>query len=329
MGEGMVVNCVVYNRKTGHKVADIPIDQVSEALAENPDHFLWVGLHEPDAVLMKLVETEFGLHELAVEDATRLQHRPKIESYGDTIFVVVRTARLENDDICLGHTYIFIGPRYVLTVRQGPSLSYAQVRTRCEQNPKQMKLGPGYVLYALLDFVVDNYFPVLEDLADYLKDIEHNIFGSHFRRETIRHLYELKHELVRLRLAVTPLQDICSSLMHHEDAYLVPKAIYPYLRDINDHVLRINDLVNAQSEMLNVAMDVNLAMVSMAQNEVVKKLASWAAILAVPTMLASFYGMNFEFMPELKWHYGYPAVLLVMGLGCAFLYRRLKKARWL
>jgi magnesium transporter len=325
----MVVNCAVYNRKTGQKQGDIPIDQVSEALAESPDNYVWVGLHEPDAALMKLVADEFGLHELAVEDATRMQHRPKIESYGDTLFVVVRTARLENEDICLGHTYLFVGPRYVLTVRQGASLSYAQVRLRCEQSPKQMKMGPGYILYALLDFVVDNFYPVVEDLGDYLKDIEHNIFGSTFKRDTIRHLYELKHELVRLRLATTPLQDICSYLMHQSDNVLVPKAIFPYLRDINDHVLRINDVIDAQSEMLKSAMDVNLAMVSMAQNEIVKKLASWAAILAVPTMIASFYGMNFENMPELHWHYGYPMALGVMAVGSYALYRRLKRDKWM
>ncbi len=323
-----VVNCVVYNRKTGDKVGDIPVDQVSEALQENPDHFVWVGMHEPDAVEMKLLKEEFGLHELAVEDATRPQHRPKIESYGDTLFVVVRTARLENDDICLGHTYIFVGPHYVLTVRQGPSFSYAPVRQRCEQTPKMMKLGPAWVLYAILDFVVDNYYPVMEDLNTYLKSIEHDIFGVTFRRKTVKHLYELKRDLVNMRMAATPMQDICGYLMH-VDEKMMPKAVYPWLRDINDHVLRINDVINAQSEMVKVAMDVNMAMVTTTQNEVVKRLASWAAILAVPTMIASFYGMNFEFMPELKWHYGYPVTLVVMALGCAVLWRRLRRAGWL
>lgn len=324
-----VVNCAVYDRRSGQKQGDIPIDQVSEALAGSPDHFVWVGLHEPDAVEMKLVSEEFGLHELAVEDATRLQQRPKIEAYGDTLFLAVRTARLENDDIAIGHTYIFAGPRYVLTVRQGASLSYSTVRQRCEQNTRQMKLGPGYVLYALLDFVVDNYFPVVEDLDHYLKSIEHELFTNTFRRKTVQHLYDLKRELVRLRMAVAPMQDISSFLMHQADTQLVPKAIYPYLRDINDHVLRLTDLINAQSEMLKVAMDVNLAMVSVGQNEVVKRLASWAAILAVPTMIASFYGMNFRHMPELEWYYGYPGVLVVMLGACVLLWRRLRRAGWL
>lgn len=323
-----VINCVVYDRKTGHKLADIPLDQVSEALAESQDHFVWVGLHEPDAVELKLVDDEFDLHELAVEDATRVQHRSKIEAYGDTLFVVARTARLEKEDIVLGHTSIFVGPRYVLTVRAGASLSYAPVRQRCERSPEMMRMGPGYVLYALLDFVVDNFYPVMEGLSQHMRDIEKDIFGSTFRRKTIRHLYELKHELVDMKLAVGPMQDVCGYLLRGEDRH-VPRALYPYLRDINDHVLRLNDVVNAQSEMVKVAMDVNMAMVTVGQNEIVKRLAAWAAILAFPTMIASFYGMNFEYMPELKWHYGYPLTLGVMGVGCVWLWRRLRQAGWL
>lgn len=323
-----VVNCVVYNRKTGQKLADIPIDQVSEALEESQDNFVWVGLHEPDAPEMKLVKDEFGLHELAVEDASRMRHRPKIESYGDTLFMVVRTARLEEDDICMGHTYIFVGARYVLTVRQGPSFSYAAVRQHCEQSPKMMQHGPAYVLYAILDFVVDNYYPVTEGLSDHLKSIEHDIFGSTFRRKIIRHLYDLKHELVSMKMAATPMQDICSYLMH-VDEKIMPRSLYPYLRDVNDHVLRINDVINAQSEMVKVAMDVNMAMVTVGQNDIVKRLAAWAAILALPTMIASFYGMNFEFMPELKWNYGYPLVMGVMATGSVYLWRRLRRVGWL
>lgn len=323
-----VVNCVVYDRETGHKVADIPLDQVSEALAEKASHFVWVGLHEPDAVEMALVDDEFGLHELAVEDALRTQHRSKIEAYGDTLFVVMRTARLVDDEISLGHTSVFVGPRYVLTVRQGASLSYAPVRQRCERNPDMLRYGPAYVLYAILDFVVDNFYPVMEGLSQHLRDIEQDIFGSTFKRKTVRHLYELKSELVDMKLAVGPMQDVCGYLLR-SDERVMPRALTPYLRDINDHVLRINDVVNAQSEMVKVAMDVNMAMVTVGQNEVVKRLAAWAAILALPTMIASFYGMNFEYMPELKWHYGYPLTLGAMALGCVYLWRRLKRAGWL
>ncbi len=324
-----VVNCVAYSRKTGKKVGDIPIEHVSETLAADSDHFVWVGLYEPDAVLMKTVQEEFGLHELAVEDSTRQYQRPKLEVYGDSLFVVVRTARLEHEDICFGETYIFVGPRYVLTVRQGASLTYASVRTHCEHSARMMRHGPSYILHALLDFVVDNFFPVADDLGTHLQAIEHDIFGEQFKKQTIRHLYDLKADMVRLRLAVAPMQDISSFLLNHSDVALIPKAIQPYFRDVHDHVLRILDAIDAQSEMLRVAMDVNLALVSVGQNEIVKRLASWAAILAIPTMIASFYGMNFDYMPELHWHFGYPATLIVMLLGCLWLYRRLKLAHWM
>lgn len=324
-----VVNCVAYSRKSGQKVADIALAHVSETLAADQDNYVWIGLYEPSAVLMAQVQSEFGLHELAVEDAMRQHQRPKAEAYGDSLFVVVRTARLEHNDICFGETHIFAGPRYVITVRQGASLTYAMVRSHCEHNPRQMRHGPGYVLYALLDFVVDNYFPVAEDLGVHLHALEREIFADTFKRQTIRHLYDLKADLVRLRLAATPLQDICNFLMHHADASLVPRAILPYFRDIHDHSLRIHDAIDAQSEMLRVAMDVNLALVSVGQNEIVKRLASWAAILAIPTMIASFYGMNFDFMPELHWHFGYPMAMITMLLGCLWLYRRLKRAKWL
>ncbi|RZU37151.1 magnesium transporter [Fluviicoccus keumensis] len=324
-----VVNCAAYSRKTGKRVAEMPIDQVSETLAADSDNFVWVGLHEPDAALMKLVQEEFGLHDLAVEDASRQYQRPKLEVYGDSLFVVVRTARLEQDDICFGITYIFLGARYILTIRQGASLSYSSVRHQCEHNNRLMRHGPGYVLHALLDFVVDNYFPVADDMGAHLHAIENEIFAESFKKPTIRHLYDLKTDMVKLRLAVTPLQDISSYLLNHPDEKLIPRAILPYYRDIHDHVLRILDAIEAQSEMLKVAMDVNMALVTVGQNEIVKRLASWAAILAIPTMIASFYGMNFDFMPELHWHFGYPVAMTVMLLGCLWLYRRLKRARWL
>ncbi|PTQ89323.1 magnesium/cobalt transporter CorA [Agitococcus lubricus] len=324
-----VVNCVAYSRKTGQKIADIPLADVSETLAADADAYVWVGLYQPNALLLQEVQSEFGLHDLAVEDALRQHQRPKAEAYGDSVFIVVRTARLESDDICFGETHIFAGARYVITVRQGASLSYAPVRQHCEQNPKQMRYGTGYILYALLDFVVDNYFPVTEDLGTHLQALEREIFADTFKRQTIRHLYDLKADLVRLRMAVTPLQDICNFLMHHTDVALVPRGILPYFRDIHDHSLRIHDAIDAQSEMLRVAMDVNLALVSVGQNEIVKRLASWAAILAIPTMIASFYGMNFDNMPELHWRLGYPFAMLTMFVGCLWLYRRLKRAKWL
>lgn len=325
--DSMVVNCVVYSRHNGQKIRDIPLDDISEWIRQD-GMFVWVGLHEPDQPLMQKIQAEFGLHELAVEDAYRAHQRPKLEEYGDTLFVAMHTARLESGRILYGETHVFVGSNFVVTVRHGASLTYALVRQRAEHSPKQLARGPGYVLYSLMDFVVDNYFPVVDGLKDQLHAVENEIFAGTFNRNTIRHLYERKRELVKVRLAVSPLMDICNQLMHLESP-VVPEAISPYFRDVYDHILRISDAIDSINEMLSAALEVNLALVSVGQNEVVKRLASWAGILAVPTMIASFYGMNFEFMPELKWHWGYPFVLALM-FGVSFgLYRRLRRAGWL
>jgi magnesium transporter len=310
-----VVNCVSYQRSTGQRVAVIPLDQVSEELERDPDLYVWIGLHEPSLDIMRQVQHEFGLHELAVEDAMRNHQRAKVESYNESLFVVVRTAQLDGSDIVFGATYMFLGDRYLISVRQGPSLSYVPVRAHCEQQPHKMKLGPGYVLYAILDYVVDNFLPITDQLGEHLRQQERDIFSEKFNRYTLRHLYDLKADLVRLRLAISPLKDICSFFIYHngDDLFrFLPKSATPYFRDIQDHVLRSLDAVQGLSEMMQVAMDTYLALVGVGQNEIVKRLASWAAILAVPTMIASFYGMNFDHMPELHWRYGYYYALCLM-----------------
>lgn len=324
----IVVNCVLYDRATGKRVRNLTLDEIPSVLEATDETFVWIGLHEPDEVMMLKVQAAFDLHELAVEDAHRAHQRPKLERYGNSIFVTMHTARMEGDDIKFGETHAFLGPRYLVTIRHGASASYATVRTRYEQNPSLVRMGPGFVLYAIIDFVVDNYFPVVEDFRNHLQTLEGAIFGGSFQRKTIRHLYELKGQLIKLQLAITPMQDVCNELTHVERD-LIPTKIQPYFRDVHDHVLRINDAVDALSEMLSAALDVNLALVTVGQNEVVKRLASWAAILAVPTLIASLYGMNFEGMPELHWSYGYPAAIAAMVLVSAGLYVRLRKSRWL
>lgn len=323
----MVVNCAVYNRRNGLKLRDIPIDLISESLEEQ-DTFIWLGLHEPDVALMRQVQSEFGLHDLVVEDAHRAHQRPKLEVHDDVLFIVMHTARMVGEESKLGETHVILGPRFVMSIRHGASQSYSSVRERCEHNPRMMMYGPGYVLHAIMDFVIDNYFPVVEAYRSHLRHLEGAIFEGSFRRHTIRRLYDLKRDLVQLRLAASPMQDICNELMHIDNE-LVANDMNPYFRDIYDHVIRINDAVDAITEMLSAALDVHLALITVGQNEVVKRLASWAAILAVPTMIASFYGMNFETMPELRWHYGYPATLGVMALLCLLLFRRLRRAGWL
>jgi len=321
-----VVNCVAYDAD-GHKVSSVEVDDISEVL-KAPDHFVWIGLHEPSEELVRRIQAEFGLHDLAVEDALRAHQRPKIEEYGHSLFVVLRTVQLEGDAIAFGETHIFLGPQFVLSLRHGASLPYTEVRTRCEASPQLLRKGPGFVLYALMDFVVDHYFPVVDALEEKLGSLEERIFGGGFNRETTEEIYGLKRDLVALKRAVSPLVEVCNRLVRF-DVALIPEDTRLYFRDVYDHVIRINETVDNLRELLTTALEANLSLISVGQNEVTKKLAAWAAVLAVPTMIAGVYGMNFEFMPELHWAYGYPLVMGTMVGLCGLLYWRFKRAGWL
>ncbi len=321
----MIVNCAAYCE--GRRVRDIPISEISETLSR-PDTFVWLGLHEPDEKLIKQVQEEFGLHDLAVEDAHRAHQRPKLETYGDSLFVVLHTAQLREGQIHFGETHIFVGARYVVTVRHGASTPYAQVRAHCESAPEQLAKGPGFVLYALMDFVVDSYIPIVNFFEDELGSLEDAIFVATGKRKTTERIYALKRELLALRRAVAPVAEICNTLTRAASP-LVHDDTRPYYRDIGDHVTRVLDSVDQMRELLSTGLQVNLSLISIGQNEVVKKLAGWGAILAVPTLIASFYGMNFEYMPELKWTFGYPLVIGVTVGICIALYRRLRRAEWL
>lgn len=327
-----VVSCVAYRRSTGEKIATLPLCDVSELLAHEPDAYVWIGLFEPSAAVLQEVQHEFDLHDLAVEDATRSHQRAKIESYDNVLFVVLRTAQLVKKHVKFGATYLFVGERFLISVRQGASLSYQPVREHCERHPEKMKFGPVYVLYSILDFVVDQFFPITDQLGEQLRHLEKNIFSERFQKKTLHYLYDLKSELIRFRLAISPMQDICSYFIYHdqEEAGLaIPQQSIPYFRDIQDHVLRTLDAVQGLSDMQQVAMDTYLGLVGFSQNEIVKRLASWAAILAVPTLMASFYGMNFKNMPELDWHYGYYILIAVMFAASYGLYRKLRSVHWL
>lgn len=324
--EPMVVNCVAYSAD-GRKRRDISIEQISDALAE-PDGFVWVGLHEPTAGLLEKLQEEFDLHDLAVEDAHHAHQRPKIEAYGDSLFIAVHTAQLIAGCIQFGETHVFLGPRYLVTVRHGASLSYAPARARCEREPELLALGPSYGLYAVLDFIVDNLAPIANDFQEELRDLEKDIFSETFKRETIQRLYELKRELVAMRLAVAPLQDILNQLVRLHPS-LIREEVRLYFRDVFDHAIRINESTDAIREMLTAALSVNLSLVTVGQGEVVKRLAGWAALLAAPTLIASWYGMNFAHMPETAGRWSYPLVIVVTGVVVGVLYRVLKRARWL
>jgi len=322
-----VVACVAYAE--GRRVRDVEIPDISEALKE-PGVFVWVGLHDPSLELLQQIQKEFGLHDLAVEDAQAAHQRPKFEQYGDSVFVVLRPAILASDQerIELGETHLFLGPRYIVSIRHGDTPGYAAVRTRCESNPALLAKGPGFVLYAVMDFIVDHYFPVLDTLGDQLESLEDEIFSETFDRKTVQRIYDLKRNLVEVKRAVSPLVDVCNRLVRF-DMPLIPEDTRPYFRDVYDHAIRINEHVDTLRELLTGALEAHLSLTAVAQNDAMKKLAGWAAIIGVPTMVAGVYGMNFKFMPELEWRYGYPAVMAGMAAVCGFLYYRFKRSGWL
>ncbi len=322
----MVVNCVAY-AADGSRSREISVEKISDVLA-TPDEWVWVGLREPGEALLEVMQEEFGLHELAIEDAHTAHQRAKIEVYGDSLFIVMHTAQMVNGRIEFGETHIFLGRRYMVTVRHGATLSYAGVRRACEQDAELLAFGPSYALHAVLDFIVDNYFPIVGELREELQQLEDEVFEETFKRETIRSLYDLKKELVTLRLAVAPVQDICNQLVRLYPN-LIRDQVRPYFRDVYDHAARISESTDTLREMLTAAISVNLALVGVAQNEVVKRLAGWAALLAAPTLIASWYGMNFRDMPELDRSGAYPTLIGLTLAICGVLYLILKRAKWL
>lgn len=321
-----VVNCAAYQE--GKKIGPVAVENVREILAVE-GQFVWIGLHEPDDELLRRVQAEFQLHDLAVEDALRAHQRPKLEEYGDDLFIVVRTAQLSAaGNVEFGETHFFVGPRYVVSVRHGASLSYSDVRQRCEHTPALLKKGSSFVLYALMDFIVDNYFPITEDFEERVEELETAVFEQHMSRDTTVRIYEIKRDLVRLKRAIAPLIDVCTRLERFDMA-LIHQDVRPYFRDVHDHAMRINERIDSMREVLSSVLEANLSLMSVNQNEVMKRLAAWAAILAAPTLLAGIWGMNFEGMPELHLPQAYPGALAMMFALCGFLYWRFKKAGWL
>lgn len=328
----VVSHCLFFQRSTGHLIGEVELQWVSETLEEKPDSFVWISLINPSNALLAQVKEEFNLHELAIEDASRKHQRTKIETYGDTLFIVLKTMQQRGERLEFGATYVFLAERFIISIRQNNTLPDHRVVDACMNNSAKLKQGPGFIFHAIMDHIVDQYMPVIEQFDERLQDLERYIFSDRFSRRTLRNLYYLKQELSHFRLAVAPMQEVCSFFITHkqtETAHYISKQSVPYFRDIQDHVLTTLDVTNSQSEMLKVAMDTYLALVTMSQSEIVKRLASWAGILAVPTLVASIYGMNFAYMPELQWHYGYFAVVALMVLICVYLYARFKRASWL
>jgi len=321
-----IVNCVAYAQ--GRRTADVELSRVHEALKED-NQFVWIGLHEPSEAVLKQAQLEFGLHDLAIEDAHMPHQRSKIELYGNTLFVVLRTAQINAAHrIDFGETHFFVGDNFIVTVRHGSSVSYADVRTRCEKNPHLLSKGQGFALYALMDFIVDKYFPVTEELERKLDVLEDKIFKEKPDRITTEQIYMLKREILEVKRAVSPLIDICNRLMRFELAS-ISEEMKPYFRDIYDNVVRINEVVDNTRELLNAALEANFSMLSIAQNDVSRRFAGWAAIIAVPTLITGFYGMNFKHMPESEWQFGFYAVLGLTIGSCVMIYYFFKKSKWL
>jgi magnesium transporter len=329
---GSVIASVAY--ADGRKIGEVQLDDISEVV-KRPDTFVWIGLYEPNEPLLRKIQEEFGLHDLAIEDALSAHQRPKAERYDNSLFVVMRTAQIEDPkpgkpcDVKYGEIHVFLGRNFLVTVRHGYATSFSPVRTRAETTPELLKQGAGFVLYAIMDFIVDQYFPVVDALAEELEVLEQRIFARPFTRQTTTQIYKLKRDLIALKRVVAPVIELSTRLIRLDDEELIPLQTRPYFRDVYDHALRINDLIDSVRDLLGTALEAHLSLVSVSQNEDTRRLAAWAAIFAVPTAVAGIYGMNFDFMPELRWQFGYPLVLALITGVCFTLYVRFKKASWL
>jgi len=321
----MLVNCVAY--QDGKKLADIPKEEIGKYV-KRPDCFVWVALFEPSPAELQEMREEFELHELAVEDASHGHQRPKIEEYGDSLFAVLQAVEMKGEELQVGEIEIFVGPNYILSVRVHSERGFQSVRARCEREPQLLKHGAAFVLYALMDAVVDRYFPVLDTLESKLEQIEEQIFKKNTARSNIQALYGLKQQLMTLKHAVDPLMEATGKLTGGRVPQLCT-GMREYFRDVFDHLQRIHATIEGIRDMQTTAIQVNLGMINLNETEVTKKLAGWAAIIAIPTLIAGIYGMNFKNMPEYDFPYAYPICIAVMLALDVLLYLWFKKIKWL
>jgi magnesium transporter len=323
----VIVDCAIYEdgvRRDG-KV------ELTHAYDERhaPGKFVWIGLYEPTEEEFDSLRREFKLHPLAVEDAIHAHQRPKLEVYDDMVFLVLKTARYVDptEVIELGEVLVFLGEDFVITVRHGEASSLTPVREVLDANPARLKHGPGSVLHGILDRIVDDYQPAIGGLEHDIDEVEEQLFSGE-RVNPAERIYRLQREVLGFRKATAPLVDPLDKLARGHYVQIHPET-RDYFRDVNDHLIRARDQLDAMHDLLSSSLQANLAQVSVRQNEDVRRISAWVAIIAVPTAIAGIYGMNFEDMPELRWHLGYPAVLLVMLVICSMLYRYFKRAGWL
>ncbi len=321
----MLINCVAY--ENGKKLSHISIEHISDYLLKS-GCFVWVALQDATAAELTEMQHEFNLHELAVEDARHGHQRPKIDEYGDSVFSVLHIVELKNDEVILGEVNIFVGRNYVLSVRNRTQQGFKSVRERCEREPHLLQQGSSFVLYALMDAVVDRYFPVLDVLESELEQIEEQIFGTSAALTNIQRLYQLKQKVIILKHAVLPLMEAMGKLYGGR----VPEVCVnsqAYFRDVYDHLYRINTSIDHIRDTIGTAMQANISLVAIEESLVTKRLAAWAAIFAVATAFFGIWGMNFDYMPELRWKYGYAFALGTVSMICGFLYYRFRKSGWL
>jgi len=321
----MLINCVAYQQ--GRKLADIPVEAIGEYV-RRPECFVWVALAEATDTELALAQREFDLHPLAIEDASHGHQRPKIEEYGDQLFAVMHLVELEGLETKLGEVNVFVGPNFVLSVRNRSPKGFLGVRARAEREPELLRYGSSYVFYALMDAVVDRYFPVLDELETELEAIEEKIFEPGAARGNVQRLYELKRRVTVLRHAVMPLLEAVGKLYGGRVPALCTQT-QDYFRDVADHLARINGAIDGIRDTIGIAIQVNLSMVTIEESETTKRLAAWAGIFAVATAFAGIWGMNFDVMPELHWRWGYPVALGVITAACVLLWRRFRRAGWL
>lgn len=322
----MLVNCAAY--QDGRKVADISVAEIGASLNQ-PNSFVWIALKDPEPGELAQLQEEFALHELAIEDAQRGHQRPKLEEYSTSLFVVMHTIELEADEeeLQTGEVAVFVGRDYVVSVRRGTRQGFVNVRRRSEEEPELLRHGPAYVLYALMDAVVDRYFPVIDVLTEEIERLEETIFAGQTTRESIAALYGLKRKLARLERASMPLLEVTGKL-HGGRVPPTCVNLQDYFRDVHDHLIRLQQSVDHLRDMVSTAISVNLSLVTLQENEIVKRLAAYASLVAVPTLIAGVYGMNFDYMPELRRWWGYPMALAMMVVTDVYLAYRFKKAHW-
>jgi len=319
-----VVASYVY--RDGQRVREAPL--TPEGLAMEPGEFVWVGLYDPTDAEIDILVKRFALHPLAVEDALAAHQMPKVEVYGHELFVVARTALKIDDRLAYGETHVFVGDDHVVSIRHGSARAHNLLRAQLEASPLQLKKGPDFVLHGILDFIVDAYAPIVDDVEDSVLEMEQRTLDAFLSRVEIRRLFTLRRELMKFRRILGPMEEVLGRLQSL-DLPCIDPDVRPYFRDVGDHVRRVNSRLGGLNEILSSVFEVANLLEQQRQGLITRKLAAWAAILAVPTAIAGIYGMNFEHMPELRWEYGYYAVLGVIAAICAALYVTFKRTKWL